>query len=470
MPVTHYDEKRHIRAEESTHESSLCFMMTKDRTTTKDRAVAQQPASTLAPTELHASLWQEAILPYLLSRLALFAVGLLAAVVILPLLKSTPVLPSVENSRLPDAIWLIWNRFDAGFYVNIAQHGYWAASTLTRASNWIFLPLYPVLMYLLHYLFGGHTAAFDIAGIVISNLAGLMAVIYFDLLLRREFNSHIVTRAVLYLIFFPLNFYLSAIYPEALFLACALACIYYARRQRWWLAGVCGALASLTRIQGFLLIVPVAWEYWQVLSERYAPLPDLHALTFRQQAAVWLRSRFMALRLAARELRNWLYLLAVALIPLGLLPFLIYSQITVGDALATIHNHSSGWGRHFVWPWLVLLNAFRHPQALYGLNWNFWLLNVSAIVLFLGLTILWWRKLPMTYTLYALVMVVMPLATNSINSISRYYLTVFPVFILLAMWSNHEKQSARHTLILTLFAALQALFLVFYVLGLPLIA
>lgn len=436
---------------------------------TKDRAV-EQPGPALSPSQLIASLWQEAMLPYIVSRLALFIVGLLTALAILPLLKNNPVLPSVANSQLPDALWLIWSRFDAGFYVNIAQHGYWAASTLARTSNWIFLPLYPILIYLLHYLFGGHTAAFDIAGIVISNLAGLVAVIYFDLLLRREFNALVVSRAVLYLIFFPLNFYLSTIYPEALFLACALACIYYARQQRWWLAGLCGSLAALARIQGFLLVVPVAWEYWQVLSERHAPLPDLSSLTLRQQATAWVRSRCLGLCLSARDLRNWLHLLAVALIPLGLVPFLIYSQITVGDALATIHNHQVGWGRHFAWPWLVLISAFRHPQPLFGLNWNFWLLNVSAIVLFLGLTLLWWRRLPMTYTLYSLAMIVMPLATNSINSISRYYLTVFPVFILLAMWSSHEKQPARHTLILTLFAALQAFLLVLYVLGLPLIA
>ena len=436
----------------------------------KERAVAHRSDPTLPNADRSTSIWQEAILPYIVSRLALFVVGLLAAFVILPLLKTNPVLPSVENTRFPDALWLIWSRFDAGFYVNIAQHGYWAASTLKTTSDWIFLPLYPILIYLLRYLFGGHTAAFDIAGIFISNLAGLVAVIYFDLLLRREFSSRIASRAVLYLILFPLNFYLSTIYPEALFLACVLACIYYARQQRWWLAGLCGAFASLARIQGLLLVVPVAWEYWQVLSTRYAPLPDMRAMTLTQKAVTWLRSRFMGLCLAAKELRNWLHLLAVSLIPLGLVPFLIYSQVQVGDALATIHNHHVGWGRQFSWPWLVVLSALRLPQALLPLNWNFWLLNVCAIVLFLGLTLLWWRKLPMTYTLYSLVMVVMPLATNSINSISRYYLTVFPVFILLAMWSNHEQQPARHTLLITLFATLQALFLVFYVLGLPLIA
>jgi len=76
----------------------------------------------------------------------------------------------------------------------------------------------------------------------------------------------------------------------------------------------------------------------------------------------------------------------------------------------------------------------------------------------------------MIYTLYTFVMVLMPLLTASINSISRYYLVIFPALMILALWSNHDRQPARNFLILNLFAALQAVFMIFYVLGLPLIA
>ncbi|MBO0793609.1 MAG: glycosyltransferase family 39 protein, partial [Ktedonobacteraceae bacterium] len=204
------------------------------------------------------SIWQEALLPYIISRVALFVVGLLAALYILPLLKSNSVLPSIANTHFPDAIWLMWNRFDGGFYIDIARHGYWTAETLQASSNWIFLPLYPLLIYPLGHLWGGSIAAFDIAGIIIANAAGLVAVIYLYRLVRREFHARIAYRTVIYLILFPTSFYLSATYPESLFLVCALACIYYAREKRWWLAGLCGALASLARIQGFLLVFPIA--------------------------------------------------------------------------------------------------------------------------------------------------------------------------------------------------------------------
>jgi len=438
---------------------------------TREKEVSIQLALSLERPKSFASIWREALLPYLGTRLVLVLVGLLIDFYILPLLKSNPYLPSVSlSTHFPDTLWLMWRRFDAGFYVDIAEHGYWPASTLHTASDWIFLPLYPMLIYPFGHLFGGSDAAFDIAGILVSNAAAVVAAVYLYLLVRRDFGSQIASRTVIYLAIFPTSFYLSALYPESVFLACAVACIYYARQHRWWLAGICGALASLARIQGLVLVVPIAWEYWQFLSDRYSPLPDMSKMMLREKASAWLNSRLQGLLLAAQELRNWFTLLAIALIPMGLVPFLIYSQIKTGDFLATIHNHQVGWGRFFAYPWRLLAYAFRHPQPPDPLDWNFWLLNVITIIVFLGFTAWSFRRLPIIYALYTLVMVLMPLTTASINSISRYYLIIFPAMILLALWSNRDERPARHLLITSLFIAMQAILMAFFVLGLPLIA
>src|SRR5260370_39002276 len=226
-------------------------MITKEREATLQPNASSRPPITLAP------LWREAFLPYLGTRFVLFLVGLLTTFYLLPLLQSNPILPSVSaNTHFPDALWLMWRRFDAGFYVDIAEHGYWPASTLHTTSDWIFLPLYPMLIYPFGHLFGGSDAAFDIAGILVSNTAAVIAVVYLYRLVRRDFGSLVASRTVIYLAVFPTSFYLSAIYPESVFLACAVACIYYARQHRWWLAGICGGLASLIRIQGLALVVP----------------------------------------------------------------------------------------------------------------------------------------------------------------------------------------------------------------------
>jgi hypothetical protein len=48
--------------------------------------------------------------------------------------------------------------------------------------------------------------------------------------------------------------------------------------------------------------------------------------------------------------------------------------------------------------------------------------------------------------------------------------SVFPALMLLALWSNSDKKPARHFLVISFFAALQAVFMMFFALGLPLIA
>src|SRR6266496_2012334 len=77
------------------------------------------------------SIGREAVLPYLGTRVVLVLVGLLADFYILPMIKSDPILPlAATNTQFPSALWLIWQRFDSGFYLGIAINGYWPASTL----------------------------------------------------------------------------------------------------------------------------------------------------------------------------------------------------------------------------------------------------------------------------------------------------------------------------------------------------
>jgi len=418
-----------------------------------------------------ASIWRGAILPYLATRLCLVLVGLLADFYILPLLKHNPVLLSpTANTHFPDLLWLMWQRFDSGFYLNLAKSGYWPASTLHTYSNWAFFPLFPLLIFLFAHLFGGSDVAFSLAGLLISNAAALIAVFYLYRLVRREFGANTASLSVIYLALFPTAFYLSAFYSESLFLSCSVACIYYAREQRWWLSGLYGGLASLARAEGVLLLLPVVWEYWQVMSDRYAPLTSTANDHFQERVRAWLTSRLRGPLLAARELRNWLSLFALGLIPSGLLAFLIYGKIKTGHLLATFDNQKWGWGRYFENPLQLLSTSLTHPEQASPMDWNFWILNMCIALLFLGFTVWAFRKLPMIYALFTLVMVLLPLSSSRLNSISRYYLIVFPVFILLALWSKNVEHANRRLLIMILFAMLQAVLMVFFVLGIPTIA
>lgn len=411
---------------------------------------------------------KEAILPFLSTRLVLVLVGLLATYYLLPLLVSNPRLPTYAvNGAFPQSLWLMWRRFDSGFYTDIAQHGYMhaTAAMLHTRTDWVFYPLYPLLIAGLGKLLGGGLDQLDLAGLLISNLAGIGTMIYLYRLVEKEFSQKVAARAVLYVAFFPLAFFLSAIYTESLLLCLSIACIYYARKRSWWLAGLCGGLAAFTRLQGVALVVPLAWEYVRVLSLRSAVLPAKLPQKSLARALVFFRCHISGLLLEARQLKNWLNGLALCLVPCGLLAFMIYGKMDIGDFFATFHASKWGWGRHFSSPLSLLIYSLRHPILGQPLNWNFWTLNIVATFAFLAVIVWSSRRLPVIYTLYTAVTVLLPLSSHSLNSIARYYLLVFPAFILLALLTNKEEKPFLHHFILGSFSALQAVLMIFFVLG-----
>jgi hypothetical protein len=430
-----------------------------------DVAIQQtQPLHVIAresAQDLWKPLWSEALLPYLCTRVVLLLVGLLGIFYIMPLLAKNPFF--APPAPFPQELWLMWKHFDSGFYIQLAWHGYAPASALHTSSNWAFYPLYPLLIAGLGRLMGGGENAFALAGYCISFLASLVAVGYLYALVRRELGGQIAARAVFYLAIFPLSFYLSAVYPEALFLAFAIAACYYARQQSWWLAGLCGGLAALTRPQGSLLLLPLACEYLRVIAQ-----PFLAVSEGERSWPTQLREYFKALGLAMGKLHNWFTGIALCLIPGGLLCFLLYAKLKTGDLLATVHTEAWGWGRTFSPPWRLLIYSLRHPIIGQPLNWNFWLLNMFLALASLGVIIWAWRKLPVLYALYATVMVLLPLSSNFLNSFDRYSLTVFPAFILLALFGERHKNG--HILLVTSFTAIQAVCTLLYVMGVPVIA
>ncbi len=440
------------------------------------QATAHSHTSETAEAELSSSpsiyarlaeIWTRVIAPFLAIRLLLCVVGMVTAYYVLPLInRHQPILPNARLSRFPDMLVLMWDHFDSGFYLGIANGGYWGADTLHRMSNWAFFPLYPLLIRLVALPFGSSPDSFRLAGIVVSNVAALIAAIYLYKLTVKELNQTIAARAVFYLALFPMSFYLSAIYPESLFLALSISSVYYARLHRWWLAGLLGGLAALTRPQGVLLAIVVGWEYWQVLADRFAHLEQGSGTVATIQN--WLRSRFLGLWRSLASWPTWPGFVWLALIPTGLLLFCLYAKWKVGSFLAFAEVEKYGWGRHFTNPIKVVLLMLQHPLGPNPYDWNFYALNILSIFAFWLLLIPVFRKLPAIFGIFTFVFLIMPLTSGEGNSIARYYLAAFPIFMILAWWSSQgdvEQQLRRHSLIVASFAILLSIGMVLFTLG-----
>ncbi len=409
-------------------------------------------------------LWSAILLPLLVSRLLLLLVGVVTTYYVGPLIdRHQPIQIVAQGRTFPAMLWLMWLRFDSNFYLGIAQGGYWGAASLHGASNWAFFPLYPLLLRVLALPFGNSMTALSIAGIVVANGATVAAAIYLYKLTAKELNQSMAARAVFYLAFFPLSYYLSAVYPESLFLALSIACIYYVRTRRWWLAGLCGAFAALTRPQGVLLVAVAGWEYWQYLADHFYPL-ESH--TGFDAVKYW--PRLLGLLRALRSWRTWGGIAALVQIPFGLALFCLYAKWKVDTFLPFTVTEREGWGRHFRNPIKFLFETFTHPVAPSPYDWNFYALSIVCVLAMLFLLIPIFRKLPTVYGIFALLFFIMPLTTGSLQSSARFTMGIFPLYLLLAWWTSQgtgEQQMRRHTYTIATFAALLALATVLLTLG-----
>jgi hypothetical protein len=227
------------------------------------------PSPAAAETPLRAARLRSwavvVLLPFALSRLVLE----LCAWLVRPLPRSLEWGGEVARRGFAytDVHWLdVWARWDSGWYLDIIQRGYQPGPFLVhRPANLAFFPLYPQAVRLLYRLLpaGWQTPhAAVVLGLVVANACALGALT----LLARHLRTRIpdgeqADRAVLALLAFPTGFLLSCLYSESMFLLCALGAYHLAWRQRWWLAGLAGALAAAARPTGVLMVLPLGWLY-----------------------------------------------------------------------------------------------------------------------------------------------------------------------------------------------------------------
>jgi Gpi18-like mannosyltransferase len=351
-----------------------------------------------------------ALLVFLVSRLVitLWAVVVLA---ILPLPQEAdevlrPYLGQPPIERGLSALVLgPWQRFDALHYLRIAEDGYAAE------EDSVFPPLYPAAINLLGRLLGlllgsnGNLAA----ALIISNLAFLASLVLLYRLTEAELDEPTAKRSVVYWTIFPTAFFLLAAYTESLFLLLAMGSIWSARRDRFWLAGLLGLIAPLVRLTGWVLVVPLAYEY---LARR-----DFN----------WRRIDWTGL---------------ATLLPLaGTSLFLLYRYLIGLPSLGAIY--SAYWYQETTFPGHDLFTAIQQMIA-GGAPFTLFFDFLCALLL-LATTLIALRRLPRIYGLYsAMLLLFMLLPTSNLKplySFSRYTLAFFPTFMLLGQagrrpWPN----------------------------------
>lgn len=323
-----------------------------------------------------------------------------------------------------------WAKWDSQWYVEIARDGYWFQPL--QQSNVAFFPLYPLYMRLVAKFVGGNLI---LSGFLVSNAALLLALIYLYRLTVLELGDRpAAQRAVFYAAFFPTAFFFNAVYTESLFFLLTIATMYHARRQQWLAATIFGLLAAATRNLGVLMWAMVMWEWLRHNGWR---------ITQAYRLSAW-RALWSGLR------RHWFEVLIIAAIPLGLLLYMAFLSTNFGRPFAFVEVQAA-WNRQNIGPIAVLardIGKLMEPQVA---RWYFTsMLNVSAFFIALALVPFIWHKLGEGYAIYVLLLLLVPM-TSSTQSVIRYVLPIFPIYILLGWWG---RRSALDHALLASFAAL----------------
>jgi Gpi18-like mannosyltransferase len=354
-----------------------------------------------------------------------------------------PVPPHVYPSTPVDinALLTSWNRWDAANYTRIAQFGY---QTIYDTA---FFPLFPWLIKGIAFLFGNQ--GYLAIGMILSNLALLGALFVLYQIAADALGDQVGRRTLLYLCIFPTAFFFFAAYNESLFLLLTASSFLAMRRQKWWLAGLLGLLAALTRSAGIFLVIPYCYELW----------------ISRESTTVSNQS-------TSRKLLSLLpRVLPVVLIPLGTLIYCIYCWKVFQNPIAFVIVQSH-WDRHITWPWVGIWTALRELSWIQPFGSFFevhLLLDLTATVSFIALAILGWRRLRTSYSIWIGLLLFYMLISPAIAqhdvlvSNQRFVLEMFPAFITLAALG--VKYPRLHLGLLIAFPFLQATLAVLFVLN-----
>jgi len=352
---------------------------------------------------------REVLLDFAVTRTAVIVIAELASVII-----GQRAGQHVQESS--NILLNVWGRWDAVHYLNIATQGY-------QGTDMAFFPLFPLLIRVLGRLVGNHL----IAGILISNGSFFFGLLFLYKLLEHEYDRTVARRAIFYVSIFPSAVFFSAVYTESLFFMLTVASFYYMRAHRWWLAGAIGFLAALTRVEGVLLVVPFAIEWYS----QYKPRLRAHIAQ----------------------------LVPSGLIPLGLFVYMAYLWVLVGDPLYFSHVQVH-WNRHFAPPWVSIINSFHaiftatSGQAIAGQA-----IELAFTALMIGVLIGGWRLLRPSYIAYMALSILVPMSTSSLMSMPRFALVLFPMYAILA---REGERPWVNNLIVASFLPLLGLFTVLY--------
>lgn len=329
------------------------------------------------------------VLAYLALRVATLVAALMASSFPALMSQSVPGWPAAPVRPGWSGIFSAFERFDALWFLRIAASGYRIGD-----GSAAFFPLFPLATRVLSFVVGGPLAA----GTIVSNAAfvGALAAIY--RLGEDALGTSGARFGVLFLCAFPTAYFFVMPYSESMFLLCVATSMLAARRERWAVAAIAGALAALARSIGIVMLPALLFE----------------AVQQRREGR-----------------RSRLALLAWIAPAIGTAAYAAWWQARGGDwALPLIRQQN--WQRDLSLPWTTLADAWRIAVRQWGgPGGGYWVLDLLVVVPVLALAVLVAVRLRPVYGVYVWLSLLAPMtfvfAGRPLMSMPRFVATLFPI-------------------------------------------
>jgi hypothetical protein len=309
----------------------------------------------------------------------------------------------------------LWDRWDAPHYTDLIVYGYRAVDPGNLVDPYGYRQIYPgelqlyIVFYPLFPWIGGvvnavvHQPVWS--AFIVSGVASLFVGPLMYRLVRHDESPDVALRSAWFLLIFPTAYFLHIGYTEALFMALVIGSFLAARTDRWWLAGLLGGLAALTRINGLVLLLALPVE---AATQWYLQAPGERRFQWR-----------------------WL---AIGLVGVGFGVYLWLNYALFGTPFQFLHVQQDHWFKSLASPVDAIKSAFgwfESSEPDNRLMYGFMELLFVAIGL-VGTIVAAIRFRPSWFAWMAGNLVLF-VSTSFLLSTPRYALTLFPLFVVLAL-------------------------------------
>ena len=311
-------------------------------------------------------------------------------------------------------------RWDAGWYGEIAQNGYWLKPG--EQSPVAFFPLYPMLIRAVTFLGINRW----IAGITVS-FACAMGGLYLFSRWAKQLAPPAAQTAFWLLALYPFAEYLyGVVYSDALFLLLAVSAFLALEKDRPILSAILGALACASRPVAPAVVVGLLIRSLERRRQQGGPVRLLDLIP--------------------------------AMAGVGLLAFMLFLEVRFDDPIAFVHVQSApGWAQPPGWhSWLKLewfKTMFPRVDPWIGLR-----LGGHALVTVLALVLVvpTFKRLGWGYGVFTLLIVGIPaVSSKDFQGLGRYVIAAFPLFLTLALLLAEHPRTRK--VVFVLFAVLLGL-------------